>query len=137
MEIDLSQYNEAQLSEWYINNRNWLSDRKKEYEAAIADVEATQDAIEAECQRRLNEAGATSFRTTGGTIVQSIRITYTAEDRAAFGQYIVQSGNYEATTIKPTKEFVEDYSREHNGQLPPGVASYSQAVISIKKPTSK
>ena len=42
---DLTPYNEAQLAEWYINNRNWLSDRKKEYEASIAEVEELQDAL--------------------------------------------------------------------------------------------
>lgn len=134
---DLTPYNEAQLAEWYINNRNWLSDRKKEYEASIVEVEELQDALEVEMQKRLNASGATSFRTTGGTIVQSTRVSYTAEDRAAFGRYIVESGNYEATTLKPTKEFVEDYAREHNGQLPAGVASHAQAVISVKKPTTK
>lgn len=134
---DFSGMNEAQLAEWYIANRNWLQDREKDHEALIAPVKEIQAAIEVECQRRLNMASATSFRTTSGTIVQSMRTSYTAEDKAAFGQHIITSGNYEATTIKPTKEYVEDYAREHNGQLPPGVAQHTQAVISIKKPTTK
>lgn len=134
---DLSVFSESQLAEWYINNRNWLADREREYEASTADVNETQKRIEFELQQRLNAAGATSFRTQGGTVTQSIRTSYTAEDPAAFGQFIIASGNYEATTIRPSKEFVEDYRRQNDGQLPPGVGVYSKAVISVKKPTSK
>ena len=61
---DLAQYNEAQLAEWYNNNRNWWSDRKKGYEASSAEVEELQEALEVEMQKRLNASGATSFRTT-------------------------------------------------------------------------
>jgi hypothetical protein len=51
--MDLSQYTESQLAEWYINNRNWLAARKEDYEALIADVEKTQDDLEIEMQKRL------------------------------------------------------------------------------------
>lgn len=132
---DLTTYNEAQLAEWYINNREWLRQRKAAYEAEIESVETTQTEIETELQKRLNAAGATSLRTQSGTVVQSTRTTFSAEDPNAFGQYIVANGCYEATSIRPVKEFVEDYMRNHDGQLPPGVAARSQHVISIKKPT--
>lgn len=134
---DMTVYTPAQLAEWYINNRNYLAERKKDYEASIADVQDTQDAIEVELRRRLNEAQATSFRTEGGTIVASTRVTYQAEDRAAFGKHIIEAGVYEATTIKPVKEYVEDYMAQHNGQLPPGVAAHAVQTLSIKKPTTK
>lgn len=133
--MDLSQYTESQLAEWYINNRNWLADRKADYEATIADVEKTQDDLETEMQKRLNVADATSFRTKGGTIVASDRVTYSVEDRAAFGSFIIESGAWEATQLRPAKDFVEDYVRENNGQLPAGVAAYIKKTISVKKPT--
>lgn len=133
--MDLSQYTESQLAEWYINNRNWLADRKADYEAMIADVEKTQDDLETEMQKRLNAADATSFRTKGGTIVASDRVTYNVEDRAAFGKFIIESGAWEATQLRPAKDFVEDYVRENNGQLPAGVAAYTKKTISVKKPT--
>lgn len=133
--MDLSQYTESQLAEWYINNRNWLADRKADYEALIADVEKTQDGLETEMQKRLNAADATSFRTKGGTIVSSDRVTYNVEDRAAFGNFIIINGAWEATQLRPTKDFIEDYIREHNGQLPAGVAAYIKKTISVKKPT--
>lgn len=133
--MDLSQYTESQLAEWYINNRNWLADRKTEYEASIAEVENTQTELETEMQKRLNAADATSFRTKGGTIVASDRITYSVEDRAAFGNFIIESGAWEATQLRPAKDFIEDFIRENGGQLPAGVAAYTKKTISVKKPT--
>lgn len=133
--MDLSQYTESQLAEWYINNRNWLADRKEDYEATISEVENTQAELEIEMQKRLNAADATSFRTKGGTIVSSDRVTYSVEDRAAFGNFIIESGAWEATQLRPTKDFIDDYIRENNGQLPAGVASYTKKTISVKKPT--
>lgn len=137
METPLNEYTEAQLAEWYINLREWLQDRKKDYEDLVAPVQEQQKEIETELQKRLNAAEATSFRTLGGTIVRAKRVTYTAEDRNAYGKHIIETGLWEATTIKPTKEYVEDYAREHNGQLPPGVAAYTVHTISIKKPSNK
>ena len=86
-------------------------------------------------QKRLNAADATSFRTKGGTIVSSDRVTYNVEDRAAFGSFIIASGAWEATQLRPSKDFVEDYIRDNNGQLPAGVAAYTKKTISVKKPT--
>ena len=136
MNADLSAMTHEQLAAWYIKNRSWMADRKADYQAAIADVESIQEQIETELQRRLNEAGATSFRTPGGTVVQSTTTAYSAEDSAAFGRFIIEHGCYEATSLRPIKEFVEDYKREHGGQLPPGVGQYSKTTLSVKKPTT-
>lgn len=134
---DLTVHETPALADWYIRNRDYLSQAKKQYEESIKEIEDLQDAIETEMQRRLNSAGATSFRTPGGTVVQSVLTNYNVEDRAAFGQYVVSSGHWEATQLRPTKEYITGYASENNGQLPPGVAANSRTTISIKRPTKK
>lgn len=132
---DLTQYTEAQLADWFVRNREWLEARKDEYETNIASVKEVQTNILTELQKRMNLNGVSSVRTDSGTIIKSVSTTYTAQDRNAFGQFIIESGAWEATSIRPTKEFVEEYAREHDGQLPPGVGVYSEQKVTIRKPT--
>lgn len=130
---DFTLYTEAQLAEWYIKNRDWLAEAKAAYEANIDPTEKLQDEIELELQRRLNNAGASSIRTPHGSIVSSTTTSYSAEDKAAFGQYIISSGIWEATSLRPAKEFVQDYQRQNGGQLPPGVGSYTRTSITVRR----
>lgn len=132
---DLTQYTEAQLADWFVRNREWLEARKDEYETNIASVKEVQTNILTELQKRMNLNGVSSVRTDSGTIIKSVSTTYTAQDRNAFGQFIIESGMWEATSIRPTKEFVEEYAREHDGQLPPGVGVYSEQKVTIRKPS--
>lgn len=136
-DYDYTQFTAEQLTDWYIRNRDYLSERKRVYEAEIEPTEKLQEEIETELRRRLNEAGASSMNTPGGQVVQSTRTVFSAEDKSAFGQFIISSGAWEATQIRPSSEFMREYQEQHKGELPPGVVAYSTQTLSIKRPRSK
>lgn len=86
---DLSAYHTDDLVEWYIKNRDYLAELKRAYEEQEQPTRDVQAQIEAELHRRLNEHDATSLRTEHGQVVRSTRTSYTAQDKRAFGEYII------------------------------------------------
>lgn len=131
--VDTTAYDMDQLAEWFVKNREWLAAAKKQYEDGISSVEETQDLILDELNRRLTEMNVRSAKTMHGTVVSTTTTSYTAQDPTAFGQWIIESGNFEATQLRPKKEVVDDYALQHQGQLPPGVGATTTRRVTVRK----
>lgn len=124
----------SQLVQWYIDNREYIKEQTKHYDNIVDPIKETQEQIEDELRRRLNELEANSMNTDAGSIVTSKRTVYSVEDKKAFGEYIVETGDYEATQLRASKEAIEAYRLKNDGNLPPGLSVTTIATLSIRKP---
>lgn len=91
-----------------------FDDRMKPYREAMATIANV-------LQATLIARGADSTKTGAGTAYLSTTYRVGVKDREALTAYVRLSGNLDMFTNAVSKEAVDQYMEEHDGQLPPGV----------------
>lgn len=113
-----------------------LRDKKDEIKAAQALVlkpfTDAMDQIEGMMQAQLNALGASSAKTSAGTVIQSVRRSITVADPEEFRQWAESSGHTGFYENRVSKEAIEEYVKKGN-QLPPGLKTSSVTTIQVRK----
>ena len=86
----------------------------------------------------LNEVSADSIRTSGGTIIKTLKENYVCSDWSNFKDFVLDNEAVELLQQRihqaNFKEFLA--SRSEDG-LPPGISTLREFNIVVRKPTSK
>lgn len=122
------------LAKCYLNLRNKIQDITKQAETQVEVLKAQQNELCAEMQRRLQAQGATSLKTPHGTVMLRVDRKYYPSDWDAFSTYIKQNQCIELLEKRVAQGNLVAWIEQHPDNVPPGLSSASQYVITVRKP---
>jgi hypothetical protein len=122
----------------YLTIRTERNTLKNQWEIRDAELKADLDELERAMLVACNEINADSIRTGSGTIIKSLKETYTCGDWDNFKQYVVENNALDLLQQRISQtNFKEFMSTRQEDGLPPGISTLREVSITVRKPTSK
>ena len=127
-----------ELVNTYLKIRNQKDALYQEFQKTDRELKADLAQIEQVMLSSLNEVSADSIRTSGGTIIKTLKENYVCSDWSNFKDFVLDNEAVELLQQRihqaNFKEFLA--SRSEDG-LPPGISTMREFNIVVRKPTSK
>lgn len=121
-----------QIVERYVKLRDRKTQLKAAYEASVADINTAMARLENAIQATLDKQGVEAVRTEHGTAFKSTSTSATVADKAAFKEYLQETGNWELADIRAGKTAIEQF-RQENDDLPPGINWRQAITIGVRR----
>ena len=125
-----------ELVQTYLTIRSEREKIAREYEARDADLQNELSAIEQVMLNACNDIQAESIKTGSGTIIKSLKEKYVCGDWGNFKEFVMENQAIELLEQRihqsNFKEFVNN--RKEEG-LPPGISTFREVTITVKRPT--
>lgn len=122
----------------YLTIRTERNTLKNQWEIRDAELKADLDELEQAMLVACNEINADSIRTGSGTIIKSLKETYTCGDWDNFKQFVVENNALDLLQQRISQtNFKEFMSTRQEDGLPPGISTLREVSITVRKPTSK
>lgn len=121
-----------QLAGKYVALRDKVREIKEKHKQELAPFGEALDKLEVYLLDYLNSAGATSVRTSAGTITKSHRDSASIADMEAFWTFVVTQGDFDLCDRKANVTAVRDFIEKNNAPVP-GVNFSSQQTISVRR----
>lgn len=128
--LDLTQVTRA-----HINIRDARAKARKDFEEVDAELKKAQQKLEAVMLDHLNESNMESVRTEAGTFYRQEEITPSASDWNALYDWIKDNDAWDALERRIKKTFIREYMEAHSGGLPPGVSTFREFIVRVRRPT--
>ena len=133
----MSEIGDDKLVRVFVKIRAKRAELSKEYDAADKVLKEQKDAIEAELLARLHVRGATQTKTDEGTAFIKENMTITIADEVAFGSFVIEQQDTAFYQKRAKVEHVQEYMKEHEGRLPPGLSAFRELSINVRAPGAK
>lgn len=127
-------YTIDQLVEGYIKFRDQADEMKKEYQLKVAPIHDAMAQLEAVFLQRMQADGIDSISTPHGTPYTSVKTNCSVEDRAAFFDWCIATGNQGMMTISASKAALDVFI-EQTKDTPPGLKVSREMVVNVRRPT--
>ncbi len=89
-------------------------------------------------QRHLDTLGADNASVKGaGTVYKTISRSVSIEDGDAFRRHVIGTQQFELLDWKANGPAVDEFMKEHDGHLPPGVKYSSIAKVNVRRDNAK
>jgi hypothetical protein len=122
----------------YLTIRTERNTLKNQWEIRDSELKADLDELERAMLVACNEINADSIRTGSGTIIKSLKETYTCGDWDNFKQFVVNNNALDLLQQRISQtNFKEFMSTRQEDGLPPGISTLREFAITVRKPTSK
>jgi hypothetical protein len=122
----------------YLTIRTERNTLKNQWEIRDAELKADLEQLEQAMLIACNEINADSIRTGSGTIIKSLKETYTCGDWDNFKQFVVDNNALDLLQQRISQtNFKEFMSTRQDEGLPPGISTLREFAITVRKPTSK
>jgi len=122
----------------YLTIRTERNTLKNQWEIKDSELKADLDELERAMLVACNEINADSIRTGSGTIIKSLKETYTCGDWDNFKQFVVDNNALDLLQQRISQtNFKEFMSTRQEDGLPPGISTLREFAITVRKPTSK
>ena len=122
----------------YLTIRTERNTLKNQWEIRDAELKADLEQLEQAMLVACNEINADSIRTGSGTIIKSLKETYTCGDWDNFKQFVVDNNALDLLQQRISQtNFKEFMSTRQEDGLPPGISTLREFAITVRKPTSK
>jgi len=122
----------------YLTIRNERNTLKNQWEIRDAELKADLEQLEQAMLVACNAINADSIRTGSGTIIKSLKETYTCGDWDNFKQFVVENNALDLLQQRISQtNFKEFMSTRQEEGLPPGISTMREVSITVRKPTSK
>jgi hypothetical protein len=122
----------------YLTIRTERNTLKNQWETKDAELKTDLEQLEQAMLIACNEINADSIRTGSGTIIKSLKETYTCGDWDNFKQYVVENNALDLLQQRISQtNFKEFMSTRQDEGLPPGISTLREFAITVRKPTSK
>ena len=127
-----------ELVQTYLTIRTERNTLKNQWEIRDSELKADLDELERAMLVACNEINADSIRTGSGTIIKSLKETYTCGDWDNFKQFVVDNNALDLLQQRISQtNFKEFMSTRQDEGLPPGISTLREFAITVRKPTSK
>ena len=122
----------------YLTIRTERNTLKNQWEIRDSELKADLEELERAMLIACNEINADSIRTGSGTIIKSLKETYTCGDWDNFKQFVVDNNALDLLQQRISQtNFKEFMSTRQDEGLPPGISTLREVAITVRKPTSK
>ena len=122
----------------YLTIRTERNTLKNQWEIKDSELKTDLDELERAMLVACNEINADSIRTGSGTIIKSLKETYTCGDWDNFKQFVVDNNALDLLQQRISQtNFKEFMSTRQEDGLPPGISTLREFAITVRKPTSK
>jgi hypothetical protein len=121
----------------FVKIRTKLAELSREYDAAKKVLTDQRNVVEAELLKRLHARNATQTKTEEGTAFIKENTTITIADEVAFGSFVIEQQDYAFYQKRAKVEHVQEYMKEHEGRLPPGLSAFREMSINVRAPGAK
>lgn len=128
----------GELVNTYLTIRRERDILKQQFESRDDELKADMSAIEQVLLTACNDIKADSIRTENGTIIRSLKETFTCTDWTNFKKFIVESNEPDLLQQRIHQSNFKKFMESHEGDgLPPGVSAMREFTVVVRKPTSK
>lgn len=110
---------------------------KKAAEAEDERLKGLQQVINATLLSAMNNLNADKLGTGAGTIKRTKKTFVNGKDWGAIYRWIQDTGRFDLLHKRLSSAVVEEWEKEHDGALPPGIDVFRQYEISVVKQGSK
>lgn len=118
----------------YINIRNELDAKRKEYQEFEKSLKQKLEDIQFEILNISDELGVDSLKTEFGTAYRSVKSSYRIVNWEEYLDWAEKNGALHTLQKRVTKSAVDEIVQEDlEGDLPPGLDLYSEVTINIRK----
>jgi hypothetical protein len=122
----------------YLTIRTERNTLKNQWEIRDSELKLDLEELERAMLVACNEINADSIRTGSGTIIKSLKETYTCGDWDNFKQFVVDNNALDLLQQRISQtNFKEFMSTRQDEGLPPGISTLREVSITVRKPTSK
>jgi hypothetical protein len=122
----------------YLTIRTERNTLKNQWEIRDSELKTDLDELERAMLVACNEINADSIRTGSGTIIKSLKETYTCGDWDNFKQFVVDNNALDLLQQRISQtNFKEFMTTRQDEGLPPGISTLREFAITVRKPTSK
>jgi len=122
----------------YLTIRTERNTLKNQWEIRDSELKADLDELERAMLVACNEINADSIRTGSGTIIKSLKETYTCGDWDNFKQFVVDNNALDLLQQRISQtNFKEFMTTRQDDGLPPGISTLREFAITVRKPTIK
>ena len=127
-----------ELVQTYLTIRTERNTLKNAFDTKDAELKDDLEKLEQAMLSYCNEINADSIRTGSGTIIKSLKETYTCGDWDNFKQYVVENNALDLLQQRISQaNFKEFMTTRQDEGLPPGISTLREFGITVRKPTSK
>ena len=120
----------------YLTIRSQRENIAREFELQDAELKAEQAQLEQVLLEQCNEMNAETIRTGAGTVVKTLRESYICSDWDGLKSFIMENGLIELMQQRLHNTNLKEYLTTHEGEgMPPGVSSFREYSIVVKKPS--
>ncbi len=118
----------------YIKIRDIKSAETKVWEERETKLNSDLKTIEMELLRRSQAEGVTGFKIKGvGTAYQKEVMKVTIADDAVFFNFVKESGDLEFFERRVKSTHVQEYMKEHEGSIPPGINIFKEIGMGVRR----
>ena len=127
-----------ELVSTYLKIRNKKDALYQEFQKTDRELKADLSQIEQVMLGSLNEVSADSIKTSGGTIIKTLKENFVCSDWSNFKDFVLENEAVELLQQRIHQaNFKEFLSSRTDEGLPPGISSMRAFSIVVRKPTSK
>lgn len=123
------------LARVYRRIRDKIDEVTQLRDTEIDALKEQQDQIKEVMKEQMKALGVTSVNTPGGTVVMSVKTTYTTNDWDSFNSFVVEHDAVALFQKRIHQTNMKQFLDEHPGVVPPGLNSNMEYDISVRKPT--
>lgn len=106
-----------------------------EYDSKVEAIKQQQDAVKTALKDQMLIMGTNSVRTDNGTVVLSTKTRYQTQDWDSFKEFIKEHDALDLLEKRIAQGNMATFLEENPGVLPPGMNSFTEYQISVRKPT--
>ena len=122
----------------YLTIKKERNTLKNQWEIRDAELKADLEELERAMLQACNDINADSIRTGSGTIIKSLKETYTCGDWDNFKQFVVDNNALDLLQQRISQtNFKEFMSTRQEEGLPPGISTLREVSITVRKPSSR
>lgn len=125
------------LAKVYLRMRDKLQELTREYESQAEEVKNQMDLVKGSMKDRLLALGATSSKTTAGTIILSQKTRYYAQDWDAMKQFIRDNDALDLFEKRLAQTNMATFLEQNPGVVPPGLQTQTEFDVSVRRPNAK
>lgn len=123
-----------ELVKVYLTIRDAKSKLYTEYQLKTGQLEEELKQIEIVLLDECDKVGASSIRTSVGTVTRSIKEQYTCSNWDEFKQFVLQQGALELLSQRLQQSNFNEYMLNHSDEgLPPGISSMREYRAAVRR----
>lgn len=124
------------LAKIYRKIRTEIAALTQEYDTKVEALKAQQEEIKNAMKDMMKLMGVTSVRTPQGTVVLTVKTRYHTQDWDSFKKFVVEHDAVDLLEKRIAQGNMSQFLEENPGLVPPGLNSFSEFEISVRKPTN-